>query len=150
MLKKTRRRYLPFLNIARINAKDNRCNGGLKRIIRLLLTLQRDSEEDIDLNWYEISSVIYAIPEKQLKFNNEYALSLLGVVSAQLNRVVTDKNYRERLLSPSEKELVFGSRHYLTDEVVKLKTELDHLIQDLNEDLRQDGDKTIYSEVKYQ
>ncbi len=150
MLKKTRRRYLPFLNIARINSKDNRCNGGLKRMIRLLLSLQRDASEDIDLNWYEISSMLYAIPDKQLKYNKEYALSLLGVVSAQLNRVVTDKSYRERLLSPSEKELVFGSRQYLTDEVVKLKTELDHLIQDLNEELRQDGDKSIYSEVRYE
>lgn len=150
MLKKTRRRYLPFLNIARINAKDNRCNGGLKRLIRLLLSLQRDASEDIDLNWYEISSMLYAIPDKQLKYNKEFALSLLGVVSAQLNRVVTDKSYRERLLSPSEKELVFGSRHYLTDEVAKLKTELDLLIQDLNEELRQDGDKSIYSEVRYE
>lgn len=150
MLKKTRRKYLPFLNIARINSMDGRCNGGLKRIIRLLLTLQRDAHEEIDLSWYEISSMVYSIPEKQLKFNNEYSLSLLGVVSAQLNRVVTDKSYRQRLLSPSEKELVFGQRHYLTDEVAKLKTELDHLIQDLNEDLKKDGDKNIYSEVRYE
>ncbi|WP_421870542.1 hypothetical protein [Marinoscillum sp.] len=150
MLKKTRRRYLPFLNIARINSKDNRCNGGLKRIIRLLLTLQRDAHEEIDLSWYEIASIVYAIPEKQMKFNKEYSLGLLGVVAAQLNRVVSDKNYRQRLLSPSEKELVFGSRLYLTDEVAKLKTELDHLIQDLNEELRKDDGKTIYSEVRYE
>ncbi|MEQ9306487.1 MAG: hypothetical protein RJQ14_21420 [Marinoscillum sp.] len=150
MLKKTRRKYLPFMNIARINAKDSRCNGGLKKIIRLLLSLQRDSTANIELNWYEISSMIYAIPEKQLKFNSEYSLSLLGVVSAQLNRVVTDKNYRERLASPSEKELVFGSRHYLNDEVVKLKTELDLLIQDLNAELKKDGGKNIYNEVRYE
>ncbi|MEQ8474476.1 MAG: hypothetical protein RIC35_24980 [Marinoscillum sp.] len=150
MLKKTRRKYLPFLNIARINAKDARCNGGLKKIIRLLLSLQRDANEDIDLNWYEISSMVYAIPDKQLKFNSEYCLGLLGVVSAQLNRVVTDKNYRERLASPSEKELVFGSRHYLNDEVAKLKTELDQLIQDLNASLKEDGGKNIYSGVRYE
>lgn len=150
MLKKTRRRYLPFLNIARINAMDNRCKGGLKRMVRLLLTLQRDASEEIDLNWYEISSMVYAIPEDQLQFNSKYCLALLGVILAQLNRVVTDKSYRENLLSPSEKELVFGTRYYLTEEVEKLKNELELLIRDLNEELRQDGDKSIYSEVRYE
>ena len=43
-------------------------------MIRLLLSLQRDASEDIDLNWYEISSMLYAIPDKQLKYNKEYGL----------------------------------------------------------------------------
>ncbi len=150
LVRKTRRRYLPFLNIARINYKDNLCNGGLKRMIRLLLSLQRDASEKIDLNWYEISSSLYAIPDKQLVFDENYSLRLLGVVSDQFKKIIADKSYREHLLSPSGKELVFGKRQHLTEAAINLKRELDHLIADLNEELRQDGNKDISSEVRYQ
>lgn len=148
LAKKTRRKYLPFLNIARINSRDSKCNGGLKMLIRLLRTLQRDAQETIDLSHYEISGALYGIPEKQLKFNPEYPLSLLGVASAQLNRILSDKNYRDTLVSPSEKELVFGKKESKTDEVQKLKSELDNLIEDLYEELKKEN-KTLYSAIKY-
>ncbi|RED93178.1 hypothetical protein [Marinoscillum furvescens] len=146
--KKTRRKYLPFLNIARVNAKDQRCNGGLKKMIRLLSTLQRDANDPINLSNYEISSVLYAIPDKQLKFNPEYSLSLLGVVGAQLNRVLADRSYRETLISPSEKERVFGTRPHAPLELEKLKAEFDALVSDLNEELKQEK-KTVYSDITY-
>lgn len=145
---KTMRRYLPFLNIARINARDGKCNGGLKRMARLLRTLQRDAHDSIDLNNYEVCSMLYGIPEKQLMFDSKKSLSLLGVVSAQLNRILTDKNYREQLISPSEKELVFGKKEFKEAEVQKLKAELDDLIADLQEDLKQE-DKNLYGEIAY-
>lgn len=148
LLKKTRRRYLPFLNIARINSKDTRCNGGLKKMIRLLCSLQRDSQAKIDLNNYQISSMLYAIPEKQLKFNPEYSLSLIGVVSAQLNRIISDKNYREKLISPSEKELVFGPNSPQKEDIQNLKAELDSLVADVQGELKKEG-KTLYSEIRY-
>jgi len=149
LLKKTRRKYLPFLNIARVNSKDSRCNGGLKKMIRLLNSLLRDAPERIELNNYQISSILYAIPDKQMKFNPEYSLSLIGVVSAQLNRVVTDNNYREKLLSPSDKEVVFGKNPFLKGELEKLKTELDLIVADLLAELKKEG-KTLYSELRYE
>lgn len=145
---KTRKRYLPFRNIARVNSRDRHCNGGLKKMIRLLRTLQRDAPNPINLSNYEVSSMLFGIPEKQMKFNPEYSLSLLSVASAQLNRIASDKNYREKLISPSEKEMVFGQKDQKSDEVKKLKKELDDLIRDLQEDLKKEG-KTLYSPLKY-
>ncbi len=147
--RKTKRKYLPFLNIARLNSKDSRCNGGLKRMIRLLSSILRDSEEDIKLTDYQISSVLFDIPDKQLKYNSEYSLSLIGVVSAQLNRIVTDNQYRMTLVSPSEKELVFGKNPRWKTELEKLQKELDLITTDLQEELQKDG-KTLYSELKYE
>ncbi|MFY0607203.1 MAG: hypothetical protein JXR10_10830 [Cyclobacteriaceae bacterium] len=146
--KKTRRKYLPFKNIARINGKDQRCNGGLKKMIRLLRTLERDAPDDISLNNYQIASMLYAIPEKQLKFNPEYSLSLIGVVSAQLGRLISDNNYRQSLISPSEKELVFGKNPTAKEEIKKLKHELDSLVADLQSELKQ-NEKTLYTEIRY-
>ena len=147
--KKTKRKYLPFLNIARVNSKDSRCNGGLKRMIRLLSSIKRDATEKIRLSDYQISSILFDIPDKQLKYNSEYSLSLIGVVSAQLNRIVTDNQHRTSLVSPSGKELVFGRNPAWKTELEKLQKELDLITTDLQEELKKDG-KTLYSELRYE
>jgi hypothetical protein len=146
---KTQKKYLPFKHIARINAKDKKTNGGLKRIIRLLNTLVRDAGEiEVDLNHTEIESIVYAIPEKQLIFEPNKSLALLGIASAQMNRVASDLNYLQKLVSPSEKEIVFGTKPGKQEEVQKLKKLLDILIADLKEDLSK-MNKNIYSELSY-
>ena len=145
---KTMRRYLPFLNIARINSRDSKCNGGLKKMARLLRGLQRDAHDPIDISNYEICAMLYGIPEDQLVFDTKKSLSLLSVVSAQLNRVVTDQQYREQLVSPSKKELVFGKKDFKASEVKKLKSELDDLITDLQDELK-GVEKDLFSEITY-
>lgn len=144
---KTKRNYLPFKSIARINAKDDRTNGGLKRMIRLLRTLQSDSETPIHLEAHEINAIVYDIPERQLKFSPNQSLSLLSVVSAQLTRLCSDKKYYEALRAPSEQEIVFGSKPK-QKEVEKLKSRLDNLMNDLHGILRRES-KDFYSEILY-
>ncbi len=147
--RKVQRKYLPFKHIARINAKDKKTNGGLKRLIRIVHTLIRDSHEaDIDLSYSEVDSLIYAIPEKQLIYEPKKALALLGILSAQMNRAASDLTYLQKLISPSEKELVFGKKEGKQEEIKKLKKLLDNLIADIKEDLSK-MDKNIYSELSY-
>ncbi len=146
--KKTHKKYLPFKNIARINAKDRVTNGGLKSIIRVLRTLQRDSTSRISLSNHEVSALIYAIPEKQLIYNPKKPLALLGIAAAQLNRAAKDQKYVEELISPSERERVFGKKPGKREEIKKLKTELDNLILDIKEELKAEQ-KTVYSEMVY-
>lgn len=144
---KLKRNHMPFKNIARINAKDERTKGGVKKMIRLLRTLQKDSETPINLEAHEISAMVYDIPERQLKFSEKQALSLLSVVSAQLTRLCTDKKYFETLKAPSEQEIIFGSKPKKA-EVVKLKKSLDKLMNDLQEILKRES-KDFYSEILY-
>lgn len=147
-LSKTQRKYLPFRNIARINSKDRKANGGLKSLVRLLRTLQRDASDDISLSDYEVSSLMYAIPDKQLIYDKKKPLSLLGIASAQLNRASSDPKYVQTLVSPSERELVFGKKPGKREEIKKLKIELDKLISDIKEELKGE-EKTVYSELTY-
>ncbi|MFT7232186.1 MAG: hypothetical protein ACI8TA_001402 [Cyclobacteriaceae bacterium] len=146
--KKTQKKYLPFKNIARINSKDRLTNGGLKSIIRLLRTLQRDSTDNIELSNHEISSLIYAVPDKQMIFNPKKSLALLGIASAQLNRAAKDQKYVEELISPSERERVFGKKQGKIEEIKKLKNALDKLLSDIKEELKAEQ-KTVYSELTY-
>ena len=117
-------------------------------MVRLLRTLQRDAQEHIALNHYEICSLIYDISDDQLKYDAGHALSLLGVVSAQLNRLITDQDYRQGLISPSEKELVFGKSKDKVAALQLMKKELDTTISDINEALKP-LQKDTYSEISY-
>ena len=148
LLRKTKRRYLPFKHIARINAKDDKTNGGLKRVIRLLRSLVNDSEINIDLTPQEIESIMYAIPEKQLIHDSKKSLALLNIAFAQLSRLSQDLSYLQKLITPSEKELVFGRKAYKQAEIRRLKENLDELIKDLSEDLKKE-DKNLYSDIPY-
>jgi hypothetical protein len=148
MLRKTRRRYLPFKHIARINGKDAKTNGGLKRVIRLLRTLVQDTETTIDLTPQEIESIMYAIPEKQLIYEAKKPLALLNIAFAQLSRLSQDLTYLQKLVSPSERELVFGRKAYKQAEINRLKDNLNELISALSKELKED-DKNLYSEIRY-
>jgi hypothetical protein len=132
--KKTRRMYLPFLNIARVNARDRKLGGSIKSLIRLLRSLQADAPEDIWLSHDEIAGVVYNMSSKELAVGPELYLSLLPNISVELQRLIDDSNYRESILSPSKKEYVFGKKQK-APALALLKKEIDDLISDINEAL---------------
>jgi hypothetical protein len=145
--KKTRRMYLPFLNIARINSRDRKLGGGLKAIARLLVSLKQDAEEPISLTHDEILGIIYNIPIKELAIPSNQILSVLPNVSLHLNRLINDNEHREKLLSPSKKEYVFGKKNKMVV-IQQLKVELDEVIDDLKDGLKT-VHKTLMSPMDY-
>ncbi|MEM6735839.1 MAG: hypothetical protein AAF620_07200 [Bacteroidota bacterium] len=133
--KKKVKKYLPFLNIARINARDQHTNGAFKRLSRLLKTLRADSEERIDLKDSEINAMIYALSENMLKIDHKNILSVLPKVGSLLNKIDTDSTYFQHVLSPTGKDRVFSGHPEKQAEVGKLKVALTQLIEDLKSDL---------------
>lgn len=140
---KTRKKHLPFLNMGRISSKDMVTEGGYKRVIRLLKSLSTDLS--IALNSYELTSLIYHMPDEQLMADRYHELSILPHVSKYIGGLVTDKQAFELLLSPSDKELVFGNRPAKRDVVKKLHTALDGLLTDLREQVGSD----LAREIRY-
>lgn len=133
------KKYLPFLNIARFNATDQRLGGNLKALSRLLCTLQKDATDEIKLRHTEINSLLYAIPEEELKVDRPYILTLLPKVENHLERLVNDDLFFKELVSPSGKERVFASRPEKKKEIAKLHEMLKALLLDVNEKLGEDG-----------
>ncbi len=146
-LNKTRRSYLPFRNIARINYKDAKTNGNLKKLIRLVRSIQLDAEEPIHLNHYEVACTLFNIREKKLDIDSAYILNLLPRISQYLDKMVRFNMYR-RVISPSRKELVFGDRKEKGAELLKLKHAIDEVIAALKDELRSSG-RTIESRLPY-
>lgn len=145
--KKTRKIYLPFLNMARINARDRKLSGSLKSTIRLVRSLLHDSPHQIDLTFDEIVGILYNIPVKEMAVPNEHYLSLLPNISLQVKRLINDQEYREKLLSPGRSEYVFGKKDKVPA-LKALKKELDEFTTDLNDALG-DINKTLMSPFAY-
>lgn len=126
---KTKKKTLPFLNMARINMKDQDTNGGYKKVIRLLKTLCID--QSVSLNTYELAGLIYKIDDEKLICPEKNDLLCLMAVNNYIGQLLGDQKAFEVLLSPSEKELVFGASAEKRDAVSKLHSSLDKLVGDL-------------------
>ncbi|MFZ2205543.1 MAG: hypothetical protein WA057_03265 [Candidatus Magasanikiibacteriota bacterium] len=131
----SRKADFPFLHISKLNEKDILAKGGLKKLIRLLKTLKVDADSEINLSSFEITSMMFEMSLVSLIKSESQSLLLLPEASKQLDKIITDKVYRENLYSPNGKELVFGINTEKIVEIKKLKLELDELIQDITEDL---------------
>lgn len=145
--KRTRKIYLPFLNMARLNARDRKLSGSLKHMIRLIRSIIHDSATHYTLTFDEVVGILYNIPVKELAVPSENYLSLLPNVSLQLKRIIKDQDYREKLLSPGRSEYVFGKKNKMED-LTSLKKELDELITDLNDALGEKN-KSLMSPFLY-
>ncbi len=118
----------PFLRIYRLNQKDASVNGRLKKMIRFLKTIKCDASVEIDLSSFEINSICYAIETDRYKYKTY--IELLPVLWFQLNRIITDEDYRKNLYSIDDKEQVFKD-DYKTQQLKLLINELNQIGNDL-------------------
>ncbi len=142
------KKYLPFLNIARINAKDDRVNGNLKNLIRLLKTLCADSEDPLALKDSEISAIVYSMSREDLQADERHQLQLLPRVAARLYDLHLHGNQFDGLLSPSGKDRVFDGNPRKKAVIGKLHESLEELIDDIKKDLEKRR-LTLDSEIPY-
>lgn len=142
------KKYLPFLNIARINARDRETNGNLHALIRLLKTLRDDSKERIDLRESEINAILYNIPASSLEINRNKILTLLPTLSDLLRKLSTDSQFFQSLLSPAGKDRVFAGHPEKQADIKKMNESLSQLIADITDELKSKG-KSLDSEIIY-
>lgn len=131
----SRQKDFPFMHITNVKAKNTIVSGGLAKLVRLLKTLKVDADYEINMSSFEITSIVYAMENHSLNKPKYQDLLLLNEGSRQLDKVITDKFYRESLTSPNGKEKVFGTSETKIVELKKLKLELDELIEDIIEEL---------------
>ncbi len=131
----SRQKDFPFLHIFNINEKDKHTIGSVKDLIRLLKTLKADSDTEIKLSSFEISSIVYDMPNYSLIKPSNNKLLLLEEASSHLDKLINDNYYRENLISPNGKERVFGSDTSKISALKNLKVEIVDLQEDIMEEL---------------
>lgn len=138
---KTRKKYLPFLNMARINLKDNTTMGNYKKLVRLINSLSID--ESIALHPYDLTSLFYRLDNDHLMTENHKYMAFLPRALDYLKSLLDDKEKLEQLVSPSKKELVFGKHSEKREAIKKLYDSLLELINNLKEVIGENLDEPI-------
>ncbi len=143
------RKYLPFLNIARVNARNWRTDGNSSALYRLVSTLCKDKKEPIKLKDYELTGLMYAFPEGELKVPNNQVLSLLPKLESFFSGLITNEELLNEIPSPSKKERIFRGKPEKKEELTQLKKSLSSLVSDLEKGLAEKN-LTIRSEIPYE
>lgn len=115
----------PFLHIDKVNEKDRRCNGGVKKVVRMLKNLKADSDNpsSISVNSYEIAGLVYHFEDQPITLPVYRELALVAATQQQLDRLINNKHWTMGLTTPDgirkiiDSEAKFDSLKLLRDEV---------------------------------
>jgi hypothetical protein len=132
--KRQRQLDYPFAHINNVNQKSTSTNDGSCKGIRLIKTLKADSEKDIELSSFELTTLVYEMENSDLYYSKGNELKIAVNISHQMDKMITDATYRKTIKSPNGTENPF-----INDKCVGqlglLKKDLDNLIQDCGGEL---------------
>lgn len=117
----------PFATIGQVNSKGDETMDGSRMGIRLLKNLKIDGE--VDLNSFQLTSLVHAIPSESLLFRPGNELMIAQVMSGQFARCINDPLIRKSIKGPNGLQTPL-----LEDAIVpklsQMKEDLDTLIVD--------------------
>ena len=119
----------PFLHKRRIEERDQRTRGGLRKAARLMKTLMYDSDGRVEMSSYNIVGIAFNISESELTVQAPRELAILEACFAYCERLGNDQALRAAILVPDGHRTVFGGGSGTT------VTQLSALTKELN-DLR--------------
>lgn len=119
----------PFLKIKMLNEKDKTVNGRLKKMIRFLKTIKADSDIDIDVTSFDISSMCYSIDA--LSYYDKPYYELVYVLQVELRKIVSNDFYRNNIKSIDGTEYIFRDKSKKYGQLVLLLNELNTIKGDL-------------------
>lgn len=131
----------PFAHIHSVNYKGDQTDDGSRKGIRFLKTLKVDhkTEQDrsieVDLSSFQLTTIVHAIADNALSGFHRNELSIAKAVSSELDKMISDQEYRRLVKSPNGTEFPLQDSS-LVDELVLLKIDLDVLIEDCENELR--------------
>lgn len=127
--KRTRINNRPFLHNWHINSKDDRVNGGLRKVIRLLKNLKYDKKpQEASISSYDIAGIAFNMAESDLKVGSGQYLKLAKNASGYLHNLIENSALRDNLFVPNHTRKVFGPSGTDLSQLKELSAELDALL----------------------
>ncbi|PBP62596.1 hypothetical protein CCL19_20365 [Pseudomonas syringae] len=128
----------PFLNKRLVNDADEQCGGNLKRVVRLMKTLQADATGDVaesivKLNSFDVLSIAYDM-RSQLYTPYYHQLTLVDTLVDRLQYLIVNKEWRQNMETPDCTRKVFNDEGKLSG-LVCLHRECQRLAVDLAKEI---------------
>ena len=124
----------PFKNAAEIDAKDRRCNGGMRKAARFLKTLKADNDK-IGLSSYDLASIAWNMPDSSLNYDMPWDLKIFYGCRDFLRRIVTEASFRESLSVPDGTRRIFADGYATLDAAVALLSDIGALASEMSRTL---------------
>jgi hypothetical protein len=122
----------PFLHNAMLELKDNKTDGNLKRIIRLLKTLKEDASTTIDISSYDICGLAYSFDYSSM-MSTFYAgqFDLLERFLSYSQKLETNLIRQMSISVPNGTRFLFSTDGLKVSELKKLNAELNEVLDDV-------------------
>ena len=118
---------LPFKFRYEIDNKDRHVRGNLKKVIRLLKTLMKDSEQENRLSSYEIASLAWNMADNLLLATTYHDLVLMDNARTWLSSLLNYEGLRLSLNTPDGSRKVFDNDSEKKKGLQSLYSDLDSL-----------------------
>jgi len=119
----------PFATIKNVNYKGDSTVDGSRRGIRLLKTLKADSDPEICLSSFQLTTIVHSIENELVRYSVGEELKIAQAISRELQHLITNSVYRKSVKSPNGIENPLEKDETVV-ELRKLKSDLDSLIED--------------------
>ena len=144
----------PFLHNARIEEKDRRVDGNLRRVVRLLKSLRYDANtragtEKVKISSYDIAGIAYNMTDVLLGASRDQAVRLAVQTLAFLIALEEDPVHRASIEVPNGMRKVFCADGATVDGLKQLKGELVGLLSDVANNVNRPFDKLAEARVVY-
>jgi hypothetical protein len=139
----------PFLHNRRIEQRDNKTNGGLRKLTRLLKSLRYDSDDKIELTSYDIAGIAYNNFDSWLTVQPGYDLLLVSNGRNYLRYLLTADEYRESLDMPNSTRKVFGAGGASKAGLEQLTKAMDALVAEIEQGLSRSLRKLDEARINY-
>ncbi len=116
----------PFMHMHRINTKETLTNGGVKKVIRLLKNLSKDSDLNITLSSYDIAGLVWHFDNVSLNRPSYLEVALIAETQGHLHRLIQDRPYCEALMVPDQSRKIIDSSEKFAS-LIGLTVEVDEL-----------------------
>jgi hypothetical protein len=124
----------PFAHIYNVNGKGNNTNDGSRRGIRLLKNLKADSDNEIELSSFQLTTIVHTIEDNKLYHRIGSEWNIARAISEEINILIDSPTYRKQLKSPNGTENPFVDDSTVI-ELRKLKVDLEELLVDTAKEL---------------
>jgi hypothetical protein len=118
----------PFLHIALVHERDAESVGGLKKAVRLCKNVKSDTDSDIKLPSFDITSLMYHADQSALTIGCVYELAILAEAQRHLDYLYQNIDYARTLKVPDGSRCILDSTEKITA-LALLSVELDDLLR---------------------